>query len=550
MRRIALELFVVSIISALSLARLSDLARAATVRTVALSGQQSAGAPIGINFLGFSSILPPVLDASGRTLFHATLSNSGGSGFWSEGSGTLQLLVLRGSQAAGAPNGVNYNQIFAPVMNAAGQSAFFATLTGSGVDSTNFRGIWSEGSSNLGLVVRSGSPAPGTPSGVVFGGFSSAPVLNAAGRTTFDAFLTGSGVNSTNSDGIWSEGSGTLTLVARSGSHAPSTPNGVDFDNFDAPVLNAAGKTAFRATLTGTGVDSSNDDGIWSDVSGSLDLVVRAGSQAPGTSNGVVFDGIGLPVINSAGKVAFFALLAGSGVDSSNDRGIWTVAAGNFDLVVRSGDAAPGTSNNVRFASVFSPLLNAAGQTAFISTLTGTGINNTNYLGIWSEGSGTLELVARSGSQAPGAPNGVNFESFNAIAFNALGQTAFLASITSGEIFARDHGIWATDVNGTLRLIAQTGHMLEVAPSDFREINQLAFVGSSGNDDGHRTGFNNLGQLVFVASFTDGSSGVFVSNLVAIPEPAAVTLAFMALALANCGLSNRLARWQKQRWPK
>jgi hypothetical protein len=43
----------------------------------------------------------------------------------------------------------------------------------------------------------------------------------------------------------------------------------------------------------------------------------------------------------------------------------------------------------------------------------------------------------------------------------------------------------------------------------------LDFVAPSGNSDGRPSGLNNVGQLAFWASFTDGSQGVFVSNKVA-----------------------------------
>ena len=62
--------------------------------------------------------------------------------------------------------------------------------------------------------------------------------LNNAGQTAFVAELSGSGVDGYNDDGIWSEGSGSLALVARSGDHAPGTPSGVNFsyqNNFSSP---------------------------------------------------------------------------------------------------------------------------------------------------------------------------------------------------------------------------------------------------------------------------------------------------------------------------
>src|SRR5882724_12091865 len=38
-------------------------------------------------------------------------------------------------------------------------------------------------------------------------------------------------------------------------------------------------------------------------------------------------------------------------------------------------------------------------------------------------------------------------------------------------------------------------------------------LNTSGNEDGRSRGFNNLGQLAFRASFTDGSAGIFVADL-------------------------------------
>ena len=58
-----------------------------------------------------------------------------------------------------------------------------------------------------------------------------------------------------------------------------------------------------------------------------------------------------------------------------------------------------------------------------------------------------------------------------------------------------------------------------MAPGDFRTVNSLGFTANTGNGDGRPSGFNDLGQLGFFASFTDGSQGIFVSNLVAIPDP-------------------------------
>jgi hypothetical protein len=233
----------------------------------------------------------------------------------------------------------------------------------------------------------------------------------------------------------------------------------VNFGNlFISHGFNNAGKIAIEGPLAGN-VDGTNDEGLWTNVSGSLTLVARKGSQAAGAPTGVnygTFTHSGWPVLNDAGQVAFITELAGTSVNSSNDEGIWLGKPDALALMARRGDPAPGTSNGVRFGDLDYPTLNSAGQIAFRAALNGSGIGSSN-----------------------------------------------------------DRGIWATDLTGILQLIARVGDQLEVTPGDFRMLRDINFSSASGNSDGRPSGFNNIGQLAFWASFTDGSQGVFVSNAVA-----------------------------------
>jgi hypothetical protein len=134
-------------------------------------------------------------------------------------------------------------------------------------------------------------------------------VLNGAGQTAFFGRLTGTGVDSTNDSGIWSEGGGSgLALVAREGDAAPGTAYGVNFSSFDFsfPVLNGAGQTAFRGFLTGSGVDSSNNTGLWAtDLNGDLQLIVRAGDLFD------VNDDPLIEVLRTVSLVGFFGGIGG-----------------------------------------------------------------------------------------------------------------------------------------------------------------------------------------------------------------------------------------------
>ena len=85
-----------------------------------------------------------------------------------------------------------------------------------------------------------------------------------------------------------------VRTVALSGDPAPDTGAGIVFDHFNTAeiVINEAGQVAFRSVLVGPGVNSDNDRGLWSEGSGALSLVAREGSPAPGTVAGVEFSGM------------------------------------------------------------------------------------------------------------------------------------------------------------------------------------------------------------------------------------------------------------------
>ena len=96
-----------------------------------------------------------------------------------------------------------------------------------------------------------------------------------------------------------------------------------------------------------------------------LRTVAFAGQHAPGTSSGEIYDTFGAhfsgppstrvfrgPALNDAGHVAFRANLAGSGVGAMNDKGVWSEGSGNLELVARTGNAAPGGGS---FGRAFDP---------------------------------------------------------------------------------------------------------------------------------------------------------------------------------------------------
>jgi len=138
-------------------------------------------------------------------------------------------------------------------------------------------------------------------------------------------------------------------------------------------------------------------------------------------------------------------------------------------------------------------------------------------------------VVARSLTQAPGAPEGVGFSPFFVdFAVNAHGQVAFSAALqdlVTGE--SKGRGIWAEDNMGNLRAVVQTGDIIDVdggPGADLRQVSSIGHLVSGSNQGGLRSQFNDRGQVAFAATFSDGTSAILVSSGSAVPEPPAAQL--------------------------
>jgi len=177
----------------------------------------------------------------------------------------------------------------------------------------------------------------------------------------------------------------------------------VAFGNgFAAPLINEAGQVAFRGLAENP--DSSGIvTGIWAEGADGLRLVAGRGIQAPGQSVGAKFLSFGSIAFNDHGQVAFGAQLetGSGGVVTPHTNGIWSEGSGSLQLVAFHGDSAPGFTRQTEFAFFFRTVLSNSGDVAFASSL------DQNILGesraaIFSTVSGSLSIVALDGGSAPG----------------------------------------------------------------------------------------------------------------------------------------------------
>jgi PEP-CTERM motif len=508
----------VAVVILMALASL-DSQSAVLYRTVAFTGEAAPDAGAGVVYDSFAN--SPVINGAGQVSFSALLNGlavdiTNDSGIWSEASGELTMVAREGNRAPGTESGVIYNSFARAryVHNDMGQTVFRGVLTGPGVDTTNDDGLWLRNTDSLSLLARGGDAAAGLGPGVVYELVTKA-ALNNTGQVAFRGRTSGDG--SSIDRGLWLGTQGSFKLIARDGDPAVGAGPGVVYNslsNTDVALINDIGQTAFISHLSGPNVSNLNDVAIWMGGYDSLVMVIRQGDSAPGT--GAAFDDprilSAVPAINDLGQIAFANQLIGAGVNISNDQGIWSGSPGALNLVVRQGDAAPGTDVGVNFGNLKNPVLNDTGEIAFRADV-GSGASAST--GIWAEDSDTLGLVALASHHAPGTDPGVVFQGFSGgMLFNAAGQIAFGGSLTgTGVDDSNSNGIWATDDAGELSLVVREADTIDVNndPSidDIRTISTISSLVDSG-EDGRLQAFNDAGQLAIRLSFTDSSSGIFV----------------------------------------
>ncbi len=303
-----------------------------------------------------------------------------------------------------------------------------------------------------------------------------------------------------------------LEEVFRVGDLAPGA-GGETFVDFTDGVLNNDGDLVFEANIDLVGTRA-----LFGPTAGGLSLLAKTGDTPPGVA-GAQFRGFGADwtalSVNDANQVAFQGnmLIGPGGVTGTDDTGIWGPAGGGaFQLVARTGSSAPG-AGSATFALLDTVALNSQSSLSFLGALTGAGIDSSNDYGLWAARQGaTPQLVLREGDAAPGLTGEMVGSQFD---FNStlLGNDTL---VLAAELASGGAAIWLYNlVANTIELVLGPGEDVTVAQGDVRTITKAWFGDASdleihsGGEDGKKTIANSSDQIAALLEFSDASFGVF-----------------------------------------
>lgn len=504
-----------------------------TTNVVAFSGDPAPDGE-GTLYLPSSSRLPPTINHAGEVAFLGIQSNRKGGILRSGDAGNLLQIGRRDDVVPDGTS--SFRLFSNPALNDSGQVVFRSQLDGPNQESNFENGIFrGDGVSELVQIARTGDLAPdgdGTFD-YFFPTDGLAPRLNAAGQVAFFGSLSGTSSSFGFGSGVFLGDGHKILQIVREGDAAPDS-NG-SFARFADSLqrefaLNDAGQVAFNATLNDSSGGNSDGSGIFLGDGATFLQIARAGEPAP-DGNGIFGTFIRSrrsgPMqidINNAGQVIFFAHVFDTVDNRAVFRGLFLGDGTSTSQVARAGD--PLAANGEVFGDFLIgrfATLNEAGQVAFLAPIVNTD-ENTVVSGIFRGDGQTQPIeIVRSGDAAPD-DNGSFVRLDHPLAQNNLGQIAFYAELRD-TLGGRDddEGIFLHDDSLGLIQVARKGD--DLLGSTLTEL-QFLNEASNANFNSYNA-LNDRGQLVYRFGLADGRSGIAIATVV--PEPTSVALSALSL---------------------
>jgi hypothetical protein len=497
------------------------------------------GDPVpGVQSAAFLMADGPAVDSAGDVVFKAFItgtnsaagiSGTNNSGIWLYPAGSSGLLLARtGATAPGVSPDI-FSGISDPILHPAGSIAYAGTLKGGDVslEEDNSGGVWLSQNGTAGsLILRTGStygiyPNSGRAYFKLFPQF----VTLQPSSLAFLTILYGSEVKRDSNlalcevDGAAS--SGTVYTLARTG----DVNNQLRTQTINAFGISASAKGQSRSVdpVAGYMVFSICERNHASEielgipgVSGSPSLqqiakTLEPSGPAPSGAPHAEWSAFGTPTVNSSGKVAFHGTLTGqvgsAGITPVNNAGIWLATGTTNQLIARTGTSAPG-AGGANFATLGDPVLNNQGVVAFLGSLAvgKAGVTKDSSTGIWASTSGTLGLVAQAGGLAP-LSTGTATTTGTFAAFQQIvlpdNGGPIFQATLAGVKPSLSAGLWSVDGNGLLHLLVQVGDTFEVHGA-LKTVSSFSIFTVAPQVSGQSRSFDAASRnIVYLANFTD-----------------------------------------------
>jgi hypothetical protein len=424
-----------------------------------------------------------VLNNAGQLAFYSALqSTSGGANddsgiYYHDGSSVF----LRARENAPVPEGNGlFNNFAPPVIDAAGDVAFYAGLKSTAGGTADNSGLYLHNGTILTNFARANGNAPG---GGQYSGFAGVTPALHGGMAVYYADLKNTTGGATDNSGIFFyRGFDTLQVV-RENALVPEGNGRFDYFDFPWPaaVLNGSSQIAFTANLRNTTAPGVDDSGIYLWDNGVLINRARENALVP-EGNGR-FDSFQLPVLNTSGEILFQASLRGTSGATADDSGIYLHNGTTMLNIARENAAAP--DDYGLFSGFREPVLNSGGQVAFVASLKNTpaGSDSGIYLG---DGTEQMKVIRTGETLAgktvltlylySGTTQGASQVDSRGTPFNDSGQVAYGVQFSDGTagvcLFTPDlrwraagGGNWDSTANWTLGLRPGAVHAVTINPA-------------------------------------------------------------------------------------
>ena len=449
--------------------------------------------------LGGSLGAPPAIDAQGNVAFHAFLGDGsaatielGERGVWRLRGGVLELVALVGAPAPGTGTSfTGFPEIF-------GHTPFVhrgaLTIAGS-VGGGSRPGVWSDRTGALELVLLKGAPLPGAPPASQISSFA----FVARGDVVWaNVEYVDSPMPPPDSEGLWRDLGDGLEVVVLRGMQAPGEPPGVVFGEgsllaFFGPVDrwdgNAGGAAVFNGYLKGPSITELDDEGIWAGEPGALVPIAREGRPVPGQPAGTLWgastglrafgDAVHVPpLLNERGSLLFGADLRGPGFDHATS--LWASRGAGLELFGKAfeglpgnplGDPAPGLPG-FTFVSFTGGWINARDEVAF-AAIVASASPLAAEVGLWWDRPGVPVLLAATGHPAPALP-GVTIERLLQASLGPRSHLVYHAELSGPGVGpADDAALFLVAPDGSQHLLLREGEAVALGPGDERTISVL-----------------------------------------------------------------------------